>query len=110
LIAAGGAAKLRLKSERIIMDPKIATTTRQLQEELRDDKYYSDQIRSTYSLSDGARCALHELACTERCKLNDLVNVAVEDLLAKHHFVVDLTRLSLRERLSRPARKSRRRS
>jgi hypothetical protein len=83
----------------MVLDPKIAARKRQLDREIRESNSNTDVVRTTYSLSESAREAVHALACKHRVKNNDIINVAVEDLLLRLHFQIDTTRPGLRERL-----------
>jgi hypothetical protein len=74
---------------------------RGLHVEIPDDK--SGETRTTYSVSKEARHALRLLAFEQDCKINDLVVVAIEDLLRKHSaLLVQPTRPDLRRRLQEP--------
>ena len=81
------------------VDPKIEAKTRQLRNEIREAKSRTDVVRTTYSLSESARQAVHRLAYEHRVKINDIINVAVEDLLLRRRIPIDLTRPELREQL-----------
>jgi hypothetical protein len=80
----------------------LEASARQLRQDLRTaiPTSRTGETRTTYSISDNARHALQLLAVEQKCKLNDLVALAIEDFLAKHSSLpVEPTRQSLRNRL-----------
>jgi hypothetical protein len=80
-------------------------SARQLRQDLRTSIPASrtGETRTTYSISEDARRALQLLAVEQKCKLNDLVALAIEDLLVKHSSVpVEPSRQPLRNRLLKP--------
>jgi predicted solute-binding protein len=81
------------------IDPKIADRKRQLDREIRESKSNTDVVRTTYSLSESVREAVHMLAFKHRVKNNDIINVAVEDFLLRLRIQIELTRPGLRARL-----------
>lgn len=81
------------------VDPKVAAKTRQLQNEMRGARARTEVTRSTYSLRENLREPLHQLAYQLRGKVNDIINIAIEDLLLKCRFPIDLTRPKIREQL-----------
>jgi hypothetical protein len=68
------------------IDPKAAldATARHLRQALRNEVGISTsaEMRTTFSVDRDIHDALRLLAARHRCKLNDLVAIAVEDLLA----------------------------
>ena len=80
-------------------DPKIAAKTRQLQNEIRGTRARTEVTRSTHSLPENLREPLHRLAYELRSKVNDMINIAIEDFLLKCGFPIDLTRPTIREQL-----------
>jgi hypothetical protein len=80
-------------------DPKIAAKTRQLQNEIRGTRARTEVTRSTHSLPENLREPLHRLAYELRGKVNDMINIAIEDFLLKCGFPIDLTRPTIREQL-----------
>jgi len=69
------------------IDPKAAldATARHLRQALRNEVGISTsaEMRTTFSVDRDIHDALRLLAARHRCKLNDLVAIAVEDLLAR---------------------------
>jgi hypothetical protein len=72
---------------------------RQLRREIREASSKTDVVRTTYSLSESVRKAVHGLAYQYRVKNNDIINIAVEDFLLRLRFHIDATRPGLREQL-----------
>ncbi|RXH22095.1 hypothetical protein XH99_34405 [Bradyrhizobium nanningense] len=65
----------------------------------------ADEVRTTYSIAPDARRALRMLAASLDCAANDLICIALENLLMAHGSQpVSLTRTDLRDQLSRLAR------
>lgn len=71
---------------------------------LASERRPAEEVRTTYSVAADARRALRVLAASLDCPVNDLVCVAIEDLLTAHgNLPVLRTRTELRERLARTA-------
>jgi hypothetical protein len=80
----------------------LEASARQLRQDLRTPipASRSRETRTTYSISETARHALQLLAVEQKCKLNDIIALAIEDFLAKHSpHPVEPTRQPLRNRL-----------
>ncbi len=87
------------------IDPKAAfdASDRQLQQALRNkgSKATPADMRTTFSVSRDIHDALRLLAARHRCKLNDLVAIAVEDWMARQGALPgNLSRADIRRRLA----------
>lgn len=86
------------------LDQAIRAQAARREVELAGERRPAEEVRTTYSVAPDARRALRVLAASLDCPVNDLVCVAIEDLLtARGSQPVSLTRADLRERLSRMA-------
>jgi len=90
------------------IDPKAAfdASARHLRQALRNNTSKSTpvEMRTTFSVNREIHDALRLLAARHRCKLNDLVAIAVEDWLAGQGTLPgNISRADIRRRLSRVA-------
>ena len=90
------------------IDPKAAldASARQLRQALRSNtgKSTPAEMRTTFSVDREIHDALRLLAARNRCKLNDLVAIAVEDWLAVQGTLPgNISRADIRRRLGRVA-------
>jgi hypothetical protein len=87
------------------IDPKAAldASTRHLRQALRNDvsRATPAEMRTTFSVDREVHDALRLLAARHRCKLNDVVAIAVEDWLARHGALPgNVSRADIRHRLT----------
>ncbi|HEX7855323.1 MAG TPA: hypothetical protein VF503_16695 [Sphingobium sp.] len=87
------------------IDPKAAfdASERQLRQALRNrgDKSAAAEMRTTFSVNRDIHDALRLLAVRYRCKLNDLVAIAVEDWIATQGSLPgDPSRADIRRRIA----------
>jgi hypothetical protein len=85
--------------------PKAAfdASDRTLQQALRNGSSYPTpiELRTTFSINRDIHDTLRLLAVRYRCKLNDLVAIAIEDLIEKQGALPgDVTRRAVRSRLA----------
>jgi hypothetical protein len=90
------------------IDPKAAfdASARHLKQALRNNTSKSTpaEMRTTFSVNREIHDAMRLLAARHRCKLNDLVAIAVEDWLAGQGTRPgNISRADIRRRLSRVA-------
>jgi hypothetical protein len=87
------------------IDPKAAldASARQLRQALRNNvgRSTSAEMRTTFSVNREIHDALRLLAARHRCKLNDLIAIAVEDWVARHGALPgNVSRADIRRRLT----------
>lgn len=86
------------------LDEAILTQARRRDIKLSGDRRPSDEVRTTYCISPDGRRALRTLAALLDCPANDLICIALEDLLMTYGSLPVLrTRTELRQQLAKMA-------
>lgn len=83
------------------LDQAIRTQALRREIKLAGERRPADEVRTTYSVAPDARRALRMLSALLDCSANDLICIALENLLTAHGpQPVSLTRTELRQRLA----------